>query len=155
MEWKRVGELRGEIDEHETGAELIGRLLDLGEAVHGGGVDPGDQSEIEQQEVAVRVGCEQGLDLLIEPVGRAEEQIALQAHTLDLVAVAREDGELVRSAIQRRAILGAVEAELDGIHAARAYRKRRTADDQADQHACDKSPFDDDQRDGDEGAVFH
>ena len=37
----------GEIDQHETGAELVGRLLDLGEAVHGRGIDPGNQAEIE------------------------------------------------------------------------------------------------------------
>jgi hypothetical protein len=40
-------ELAREIDQHETGAELVGRLLDLGEAVHGRGIDPGNQAKVE------------------------------------------------------------------------------------------------------------
>ena len=151
---KARAEFRRQIHQHETRAKLLGRLLDLGEAVHGGGIDAGDELKIEQQEAAVGAVPEQGLDLLIEPVGRAEEQIALQAHALDLVAVRREDFQLLRCAIERGAVLGAVEAELDGIHPARADGEGGAADDHADQHAGDEAPLDDQQRDGEQRDIF-
>jgi hypothetical protein len=36
-----------EIDQHKAGAELVGGVLDLGEAVHGRGIDPGNQAKVE------------------------------------------------------------------------------------------------------------
>ncbi len=43
---------------------------------------------------------EQRLDVLIQPVGRAEEQIALQGHSLYLPAVFGQKSLLLRSAIK-------------------------------------------------------
>jgi hypothetical protein len=40
-------QLAREIDQHEAGAELVGRLLDLAEAVHGRGINPGSQAKVE------------------------------------------------------------------------------------------------------------
>ena len=103
-------------------------------------------------------GCravrEQGLDLLVEPIGRAEEQIALQAHALDLVAVRGRILSSSGAAIERGTVLGAVEAEFDGVHPARADGERGAADDHADQHAGDEAPLDDQQRDGEQRDIF-
>src|SRR5262249_47068196 len=49
------------------------------------------QAEIEKKEAAIRLTREQGFDLFVEPVGRAEEQVALQRHALKLFAVRGED----------------------------------------------------------------
>jgi hypothetical protein len=65
-----------------------------------------------------------------------------------------EQRQLARIAVERGADLRAVEAELDHVDAARAQRKRRAADDDADQHARDEAQLHDDQRDGDERQVF-
>ena len=43
------------------------------------------------------------LDVLVKPVGRAEEQIALQRHALNLVAVFGQQRQFARPAIERRA----------------------------------------------------
>ena len=134
-----LAELGRQIDQHEPGAELVGGPLDLGEAVHRRGIDAGDEAEVEQQEAGLGALGEESLHLLVEPVGRAEEDIALQAHALDLVAVGGEDGELFRSSIERGAIFGPVEAELDGVHPARADGEGGAADDDADQDAGDEA----------------
>ncbi len=94
------------------------------------------------------------LDVLIQPVGRAEEQIALQRHALDLTAVFGQERQLLRAAIERRAVFRAVEGELDRIYAARAQRKGGAADHHADQDAGDESPIDDQQGDGEQRQIF-
>ena len=78
-------------DQHEPGAELVGAPLDLGEAVHRRGIDAGDQAEVEQQEAGFWTPGEKSFHLLVQAVGRAEEDIALQAHALDLAAVGGEN----------------------------------------------------------------
>ena len=134
------------VHEHELRAALIRRLLDLREAVRGRRVDPGHQPKIEQQETTIRLPRQQRLDVLIQPVGRAEEQIALQAHALQFLAVLCQDRELLRPAIERRVVFGAVEAEFDGVDPACAERERGAADHHADQEPGNKPPHDDDQR---------
>ena len=149
-----VRELRRQIDQHETCAELVGGALDLGEAMHGGGIDAGNQAKVEHEEAGIGPLRKQRLHLLIEPVGRAEEQIALQAHALDLAAVVGKDGKFLRSAVERGAVFGAVEAEFDGVHPARADGEGGAADDHADQYAGDKADLDDEQGNGKQRGIF-
>ena len=84
---KALSSSGAEIDQHDPRAVRGGDLLDLREAVRGRRIDPGHQPEIEHQEAAFRLPRQQRLDVLIEPIGRAEKQIALQGHALDLAAV--------------------------------------------------------------------
>ena len=56
---------------------------------------------------------QQRLDVLIEPVGGTEEQIALQVEALDLAAMRGKHRLVVARAVERTAILRAVEAEFD------------------------------------------
>src|ERR1700757_3494173 len=114
-----------EIDQHETRAELVGNLLDLRETMHGGGIDPSDEAEVEHKEAAVGLVRKQSLDLLIEPVGGAEKKIALQAHALNLAAISGEDGKLFGPTVERGAVLRPIESEFDRVHAARADREAR------------------------------
>jgi hypothetical protein len=51
-----AAEFRQQVHQHGTSAKLLGSLLDLGEAVHGGGIDAGDELKIKQQEAAVGGG---------------------------------------------------------------------------------------------------
>ena len=97
---------------------------------------------------------EERLHLLVEPVGRAEEDIALQAHALDLVAVRREDGELFGPAVERGAIFGAVEAEFDGVDPAGADGEGGAADDHADQDAGDEADLKNENGDGEQRGIF-
>ena len=78
------------MDQHQPDAAILRGALDLGETVGGGGIDAGDELEVEQQEAAFRMTRQQRLDVLVEPVGRAEEQIALQVQALDLAAMRRQ-----------------------------------------------------------------
>jgi hypothetical protein len=112
--------------------------------VRGGRIDAGDELEVEQQVAAFAMAREQRLDVLVETVGRAEEQIALQVEALDLAAMRRQHRLVVTRAVQRAAVFGTVEAELDGIDARRAQRKDRAIDHQPDQDAGDKTPLQDD-----------
>ena len=121
--------------------------------MYGRGVDAGDEAKIEQQKPGVGPRREQRFHLLIEPVGRPEEQIALQAHALDLAAMHRKDRKLARLAVERGAVFRAIEAELDRIYPARAHGERREADDHADEHAGDEADLEDEQGDGEEGDV--
>ena len=84
------------------------------------------------------------VQVLVETVVRAEEQIALQVEALDLAAVRRQHRLVVTRAVQRAAVFGTVEAELDGIDARRAQRKGRATDHHPDQDAGDKTPLQDD-----------
>ena len=84
---KGAFQFRAEIGQHDAHAVRGGDLLDLRETMGGRRIDPGDEPEIENQKPAVRLPHQQCLDVLIEPIGRAEEQIALQGHALDLAAV--------------------------------------------------------------------
>ena len=92
--------------------------------------------------------------MLVEPVGRAEEQVALQAQALDLAAMRRQQRQIVARAIQRAAIFRAVEAELDGIDPRRAEREGRAADHDADQDAGDEAPLHDDDDDREQRQIF-
>ena len=92
--------------------------------------------------------------MLIEPIGRAEEQIALQRHALNLPAVIGQERQFVRATIERRAVFRAVEIEFDGVDAARAQRKGGATDHDPDQHAGDKARIDDQDRDGDQRQIF-
>ena len=64
--------------QHQTDAPVLGGALDLGETVCRRGIDSGDELEVEYQKPALRAVLQQRLDVLVEPVGRAEEQVALQ-----------------------------------------------------------------------------
>lgn len=92
--------------------------------------------------------------MLVEPVGRAEEDIALQAHTLDLTAIGGENCELLGPSVQRRAIFRAIEAELDRVHPAGADRKGGAADDDADQNAGDEADLKNEDRDREQRGIF-
>ena len=131
-----------------------GGALDLGEAVGRRGIDAGDQLEVEHQEPAFRMTLQQRLDVLVEPVGRAEEQIALQVQALDLAAMRRQHRLIVARAIQRAAIFRAVETVFDGIDPRRAQRKGRAADHDADQDAGDEAPLHDDDDDRQQRQIF-
>jgi hypothetical protein len=90
---------------------------------------------------------QQRLDVLIEPVGRTEEQIALQVQPLDLAAMRGKHGLIVARAVQRTAIFRTVKTVFDGVDARGTQRKRRAADHDADQDAGDKAPLQDDDDD--------
>ena len=79
-----------QMHQHQLDAAVVGGALDLGEAVGRRGIDAGDELEVEHQEAAFRMSRQQRLDVLVEPVGRAEEQIALQVEALDLAAMRRQ-----------------------------------------------------------------
>lgn len=128
--------------------------LDLGKAVGSRRIHAGDELEIEQQIAAFRALLQQLLDMLVEPVGGAEEQVALKIETLNLAAMGQQHLLVVARAIQRRAKLGAVKAVLDRLDPRRAERKRRAADDHADQDARNEAPADDDDDDGDQREIF-
>ena len=101
---KGVAELGRQVHQHEARAALVGGALDLDEAVHGGGIDAGDQTKIEQQEAGLRAPGEEFFHLLVETVGRAEEDIALQAHALDLAcpwAPSTASSSGARSSVER------------------------------------------------------
>src|SRR6202000_2401768 len=99
--------------------------LDLGEAVRRRGIDPGDELEVEHQKPALRMLLQQGLDMLVELVGGAEEQVARQVQALYLAAMRFQYGWVVARTVQRAAIFRAVKAVFDGIDARCAKRTRR------------------------------
>src|SRR5262245_9593166 len=76
-----------EIDKYYLRLAFGGRLLDLLEAVRGGRINSCDQAKVEYQVATFRVFYQQNLDVLIKPVGRAEEQITLKRHALNFPAV--------------------------------------------------------------------
>jgi hypothetical protein len=78
------------IGEHQRGAVAFGDALDLGEAVGGRRIDARHQLEVEDEIAALGMTAQQRLDVQIEPVGRAEEQIALQVKALDFAAMRRQ-----------------------------------------------------------------
>ena len=90
-------DLGGKVNEHQLRADLAGRVLDLRKAVHRRGVEAGDQPEIEQQKSAIGVLGEQRLDMPVESMRGAEEQMALQAHALQLAAMPGEQRQLARN----------------------------------------------------------
>ena len=94
-----------------------------------------------KQIAAFRVSLQPRFDVLVEPVGRTEEQIALQVQALDLSAMGKQDFLIVPRAVERAAVLRAAETEFDRLDPRRAERKRRAADDDADQDAGDKAPL--------------
>ena len=96
-------------------AEVMRAALDLGEAVGGRGVDAGDELEVEQQITALRALLEQLFDVLVEPVGGAEEQIALEIEAPDLAAMRQQHVLVVARAVERGAVLRAVETVLDRL----------------------------------------
>ena len=116
--------------------------------MHRGGFDAGHKAKVEHKEAALGLAREQSFHLLIEAVGGTEQQIALQAHALDLPPVLGENGKLIGATIERRAIFGAVEAELDRVHPARADGEGGAADDHADQHAGDEADLQNQEGDG-------
>ncbi len=79
-----------QMHQHQSDAAVMGGPLDLGETVGRRGIDAGDQLEVEHQKAAFRMARQQRLDVLVKPVGRAEEQIALQVQALDLAAMRRQ-----------------------------------------------------------------
>ena len=66
---------------------------------------------------------EKRLDVLVKPVGRTEEQVALQVEALDLAAVRGKHRLIVARAVERTAIFRAVKTVLDGIDARGAQRE--------------------------------
>ena len=78
---------RSQMHQQQFDAAIVGAALDLGEAVGGRRIDAGDELEVEHQIAAFRMPLQHRLDVLIEPVGRTEEQVALQVKALDLAAV--------------------------------------------------------------------
>ena len=142
------------MDQHQPDAAVVGRALDLREAVGGRRIDSGHELEVEHQKPAFRVARQQRLDVLVETVGRTEEQIALQVQALDRAAMRGEHRQLLAGAIERASIFGTVERELDGIDARGAQGKCRAADHDADQDAGNKAPFDNDDDDREQRQVI-
>ena len=115
---KGAFQFRRQIDEHDPRSARGRCLLDLRKTVRRRRIDAGDETEIENQKPAVRLRRQQRLDVLIEPIGRTEEQIALQRHALNLPAVSGQQRQLVRPAIERGAVFRSVEIEFDRVNAA-------------------------------------
>src|SRR6202140_5035430 len=144
-----------QMHQHKPDAEIVGGPLDLVETVGGGGIDAGDELEVEHQEAALGVARDQRLDVLVEPVGRAEEQIALQVEALDLAPMRRQHRLVVARAVQQTAIFRAVETVFDGIYARGAQRECRAADHDADQDAGDEAPLHDDDDNRQQRQIFN
>ena len=130
------------------------RLLDLRKTVRRRQIDAGDETEIENQKPAIRLRRQQRLDVLIEPIGRTEEQIALQRHALNLPAVIGQQRQLVRPAVERGAVFRSVEIEFDRVHAACAQREGGATDHDADQDAGDETRINDQDGDRDQRQIF-
>ena len=107
-----------QMHQNQLCAEVDRAALDLRKTVGGRGIDAGDELEVEQQIAALRAFLEQPLDVLVEPVGGAEEQIALEIEALDLAAMCQQHVLVVARAVERRAIFGAIETVLDRIRPA-------------------------------------
>jgi hypothetical protein len=88
---ERAPQFGCEIDQHQPNVLLVGGILDLGEAMGSRRIHANDQAKIKNKEAAIRLTREQRFHHLIEPVGRAEEQVALQRHALKLFAVRGQD----------------------------------------------------------------
>ena len=84
---QRLFRRRRKMHQHQFDAAVLGGALDLRKTVGRRGIDAGDELEVEHQKAAFRMPRQQRLDVLVEPVGRAEEQIALQVQPLDLAAM--------------------------------------------------------------------
>src|SRR3984885_7801275 len=145
---------RGKMNQHQLDAAILRRPLDLGETIGRRRIDSGHQLEVEYQEAAFGMTLEKRLDVLVEPVGRAEKQIALQVEALDLAAMRRQYRLIFARAIERAAIFRAVKAVFDRIDARGAQGKRGAADDDADQDAGDEAPLHDDDDNGEQRQVF-
>jgi hypothetical protein len=97
---------------------------------------------------------QQRLDVLVKPVGRAEEQIALQVQALDFPAMRCQHRLIVARAVQRTAVFRTVKAVFDGVDARGAQREGGAADHDADQDAGDKPPLHDDDDDRQQRQIF-
>src|SRR5207344_788730 len=71
---ERGDEFRRQIHEHEAGADIVGGTLDLSKAMHGGGIDTGNQAIIKYEEAGIGPLRKQLFDLLVEAIGRAEKR---------------------------------------------------------------------------------
>ena len=140
--------------QHQADAAVMGGALDLGETVGRRRIDSGDEFEVEHQKPALRAALQQRLDVLVEPVGRAEEQVTLQVQALDFAAMRRQHRQIAARAIQRAAIFRAIEAVLDGIDSRCAQREGRAADHDTDQDAGDEAPLHDDDDDRQQRQIF-
>src|SRR5262245_15821156 len=150
---KYLLQVRSEIDQHQQRPDLVGGLSDLLEAVRRRRVDTGHQVEIEYQEAALGPASQQPLHLLIELAGRAKEQVALQGNALQLTAMRCQKREFGRASIEKATIFRAVEAELDGVHTARAESERGATKNDAEQQAGNEAPIDDDQCNGNQRQI--
>jgi len=70
--------------------------------------------------------------MLIELIGRAKEEIALQAHALDFSAGFVEYPKVLGAAIKRASVVRSIEAKLYCVHTARIKGKGSTANNQSD-----------------------
>jgi hypothetical protein len=73
--------------------------------------------------------CQECLDALVQPVGRAEEQIALQVEALDLGAMRGKQCLILARTVERGAEFSSVEPEFDRLDVRGAQREGRAADD--------------------------
>src|ERR1700688_1467928 len=80
-------QFRAKLDQDNSRAGFGGCLLDLRKALRCRRIDAGDALKVEDQETTFSLLRKQRLDVLVKPVGRTEEQIALQRDTLNLSAV--------------------------------------------------------------------
>src|SRR5260370_35841755 len=103
-------------------------------------MDAGDELEVEDEIAAFGTTLQQRLDVLIEPVGRTEEQIALQVQALDLAAMGQQNLLVAARAIQRAAVFRTVKAVFDRFDPRRAQREGRAADHDADQNVREAAP---------------
>src|SRR5581483_8437877 len=129
--------------QHELDAALLSALLDLGKTVGCGGIDPGNELEVEHQKATFGMPLQKRLDVLIKAVGRAEEQIALQVEAEDAAAMRGEHRLGLPRTVERASIFGAVKTVLDGIDARSAERKGGAADDHAKQNPGNNPPLHD------------
>ena len=90
--------------QHQDEAGGRGRLRQADEGQHGGGIEAADAIEVDDQKADARLaGVGQALlDALAQPLGGAEEQIALQAEQQDRLAVGCAAPPAVRRRRRRR-----------------------------------------------------
>ena len=134
----------------------FGKIPQLVEIEDGGGIDAQDLAEIEN-EAAAHIGAARRhdlLDLKQQPMGAAEEHKSVQPHDRDAAAVLREHLLMGGRAIDAAAIGATIDDLPHQPDAAGIDGKRHARADDADRHARQEVPLDDDQHDDDDLEIF-
>src|SRR5437016_5972802 len=138
--------------DHQRETTARSQLAEPVEADHGGRIDSGDTPEVDDQK-AHGVG-QAILDILAEPVGRAEEDKPLQAHDQDGVAVQTKAFAALLRNLEGTLIVLAGEDMADAVEAPVLDYKEDGRRDEANEDAGREADKDDDQKDQDDDQIL-